>query len=266
MLFRPLRSCIPSAESGAFKAMNNKWYKFFKSILIGPWLRLYNRPEIEGLENIPTSGPAILASNHQAVMDSFYLALLCPRQLTFPAKQEYFTGTGISGAIQRFFFTSVGQIPLDRSSGDAGEALLAAGKSVLGKGDFFGIYPEGTRSPDGRIYKGRTGMARLALATGEKVIPIAMIGARNANPIGTVVPRPAKVRIRVGEPIDPVEFVRSKGFEPTQREAARVLTDHVMAQLVDLTGQDYVDMYASDVKKALEAGQGLPQATGRPHV
>ncbi|WP_034648483.1 lysophospholipid acyltransferase family protein [Corynebacterium vitaeruminis] len=240
--------------------MNNKWYWFFKSILIGPALRVYNRPEIEGLENIPTQGPAILASNHQAVMDSFYLPLLCPRQITFPAKQEYFTGTGLTGAIQRFFVTSVGQIPLDRTSGDAGQVLMNAGTGVLDKGDLFGIYPEGTRSPDGRIYRGRTGMARLALKTGVPVVPVAMIGSRDANPIGTVVPRPAKVRIRIGEAIDPLAFVKEKGLDPEGREVPRALTDYVMHELARLTGQDYVDLYASDVKKALEAGEGLPEA------
>lgn len=240
--------------------MNNKWYWFFKSILIGPVLRVYNRPEIEGLENIPAAGPAILASNHQSVMDSFYLPLLCPRQITFPAKKEYFTGTGLSGAVQRFFFTSVGQVPLDRSAGNAGEALMKAGTEVLDRGDLFGIYPEGTRSPDGRIYKGRTGMARLALATGAPVVPVAMIGSRDANPIGTIVPRPAKVRIKIGQAIDPVAFVKDKGLDPAGREAPRVLTVYVMGELTKLTGQDYVDIYASEVKKALEAGEGLPEA------
>lgn len=239
--------------------MNNKWYWTFKYILFGPFLRVYNRPEIEGLERIPSEGPAILASNHQAVMDSFYLPLLCPRQLTFPAKKEYFTTPGLVGSIQKWFFTSVGQVPLDRESGNAGDALQAAAEKVLDAGDLFGIYPEGTRSPDGRIYKGKTGMARVALSTGKPVIPVAMIGSRDANPIGTWVPRPRKVRIRIGDPIDPLAFAAERSLDPESHEAARALTDYVMRELADLVGVNYVDVYAADVKKSLEQGLGYPE-------
>lgn len=238
--------------------MNNKWYWFFKSILLGPALRVYNRPEIEGQEHIPAEGPALLVSNHQAVMDSFYLPLLCPRQITFPAKQEYFTTPGLVGSIQKWFFSSVGQIPLDRSSGDAAASLMKAARTVLDRGDLFGIYPEGTRSPDGRIYKGRTGMARIALETGVPIIPVAMIGTRNANPIGSWVPRPAKVKVVIGEPIDAAAVVAEAGLDPSTHEAARALTDHVMRVLCQLTGNDYVDMYATEVKKSLEQGHGYP--------
>lgn len=238
--------------------MQNKWYWVFKNVLFGPLLRLYNRPTIEGLERIPATGPVILASNHQAVMDSFYLPLLCPRQIQFPAKQEYFTGKSLVGKMQKWFFTSVGQIPIDRSSGDAAQAALNAGRAVLEKGNVLGFYPEGTRSPDGRIYRGKTGMARIAMDTGVKVIPVAMIGTRDANPIGTWIPRPAKVHIKIGAPIDPREFVRARGTEPEDYETLRAFTDHIMAQLSDLTGQPYVDMYCKDVKASLEAGLGYP--------
>lgn len=237
----------------------NRWYVFYKSVLIGPYLHLNNRPEIEGVKKIPAEGPVILASNHQAVMDSFFLPLLCPRQITFLAKHEYFTGTGIKGAIKRFFFTSVNQIPVNRTDKGASEALLEAATKVYERGDVLGIYPEGTRSPDGRIYKGKIGMARAALETDQMVIPVAMIDSNKANPIGTVIPRPVKVRIKIGDPINAREFVANKGLDYSSYEAARALTDHVMHTLSDLTGQPYVDMYAADVKKSLEAGLGYPE-------
>ncbi|MFV8395121.1 1-acyl-sn-glycerol-3-phosphate acyltransferase [Corynebacterium hindlerae] len=238
--------------------MQNKWYWTFKNILFGPLLRVYNRPSITGLDNIPASGGVILASNHQAVMDSFYLPLLCPRQIQFPAKQEYFIGEGFVGKLQKWFFTSVGQIPIDRSSGDTAQAAMEAGKKVVENGDVFGIYPEGTRSPDGRIYRGKTGVARIAFATGAPVVPVAMIGSRNANPIGSWVPRPAKVRINVGAPIDPLKFARDRGIDPESYETLRAFTDHVMHTLADLAGKPYVDVYAAEVKKSLEAGLGYP--------
>lgn len=239
--------------------MDNKWYTLFKNVLFGPFLRVYNRPTIEGRERIPATGPAILASNHQSVMDSFYLPLLCPRQLTFPAKQEYFTTPGLVGRLQKWFFTSVGQVPIDRNSATAGEALFDAVREVVERGDLFGIYPEGTRSPDGRIYKGKTGMARAALALGVPIIPVAMIGTRDANPIGSWIIRPAKVRVLIGEPIDPIAVLTSQGVDPDDRLAPRVLTDYVMRVLAELTGQPYVDVYAADVKKSLEDGHGYPE-------
>lgn len=241
--------------------ISNKWYQLYKYVLIGPFLRVYNRPWIEGGEKIPATGSAILASNHQAVMDSFYLPLLCPRQLVFPAKKEYFTAPGIKGRFKRFFFESVNQFPVDRSDKNAGDTMMAKAKELFKAGEILGIYPEGTRSPDGRIYKGKTGMARIALETGENVIPVAMIDTRKANPIGSAFPRPVRVGVRIGDPIDPVEFVKSKGLDPQSREAARVLTDHVMHILADLAEQQYVDVYAADVKKALEAGLGYPEGS-----
>lgn len=240
-------------------ADDNKWYKFYKNVLIGPFLHVYNRPWIEGVEKIPATGPAILASNHQAVMDSFFLPLLCPRQITFPAKAEYFTAPGIKGRLKRFFFEGLNEIPVNRTDKGAGEALLEAATKVYKEGNVLGIYPEGTRSPDGRIYKGKTGMARVALETNQDVIPVAMIDSRKANPIGTVIPRPFKTGIRIGDPINAVDFVKSQGLDPASYEARRVLTDHVMHILSDLTGQPYVDMYAADVKKSLEAGLGYPE-------
>lgn len=238
--------------------MHNKWYAVYKYVLIGPFLRVWNRPEIEGLENIPAEGPVIMASSHQSVMDSFYFPLMCPRQMIFPAKKEYFTAPGIVGKLQKGFFHSLNQIAIDRQAENAGASLMAAGKEVLGAGGMFGIYPEGTRSPDGRVYRGRTGAARVALATGEKILPVGMIGSRNANPIGTWVPRPRKVRMKVGELIDPIEWIRSQGMSPDDSDAPRVLTDHLMHILADLVGAPYVDVYASEVKKSLAEGKGYP--------
>lgn len=241
--------------------MQNKWYSFFKAT-IGPLLLLYNRPGIEGAENIPDEGAVIMASNHQAVMDSFYLPLMMKRQLQFPAKSEYFTSPGVVGRIQKWFLTVAGQIPVDRGADNAGDATLDAAREVLGRGDIFGIYPEGTRSPDGRIYKGRTGMARIAMATGVDVVPVAMINTRAANPIGTWVPRPAKVSMRIGEAIDPHEWARENGYDPNDsRSVARPFTDHIMRVLAELTGQPYLDVYASEVKKSLADGDGYPEGT-----
>lgn len=241
--------------------MEKKWYWLYKNVLIGPFLRVWNRPTIEGIEHIPAEGSAIIASTHQAVMDSFFFPALSPRNITFPAKSEYFTAPGLIGRLQKWFFTSIGQIPVERGAANAGDATLAAARTVLDRGDVLGIYPEGTRSPDGRIYKGRTGMARIALATDAPIVPLAMIGSRDANPIGTWIPRPRKVRMKVGEPIDGRAYVESLGIDPDSREAARPLTDHVMAILTELSGQPYVDMYASEVKESLAAGRGWPRGT-----
>lgn len=239
--------------------MKNKWYSFFKSVLLGPLLRVWNRPELMNGKNIPDEGAAIMVSNHQAVFDSFFFPLVCPRQLRFPAKSEYFTRPGLVGGFQKWFFTAVGQVPIDRNSKDAGDAITRVAAEILDEGELFGIYPEGTRSPDGRIYKGRTGVARIAIATGAPLIPVGMIGSRDANPIGSVFLRPKKVKIVIGEPLDPMKWLEDNGFgEGTERRAARALTDHLMHQLAHITGYGYVDVYAAEVKKSLEAGEGFP--------
>ncbi|WP_293819147.1 1-acyl-sn-glycerol-3-phosphate acyltransferase [uncultured Corynebacterium sp.] len=235
--------------------MQNKAYWFFKYILIGPWLRVYNRPFTKGLEKLPKEGAGILASNHLAVMDSFYLPLVSKRQLTFLAKKEYFTTPGLVGGIQKFFFSSVGQVPIDREDKESQNAALGTALKVLERGDLLGMYPEGTRSPDGRLYRGKTGLARIALESGQKVYPVAMINTNKANPIGTWIPRPARCGVYVGDPIDPNDF-RDAGDDYAQ---ARSLTDAIMEALHELSGQEYVkDFYAADVKKSLEAGMGYP--------
>lgn len=220
------------------------WFWLFKYVLMGPILRLIGRPKVTGLENLPAQGPAILASNHLAVVDSFYLPLMIPRRMYFLAKSEYFTGTGLKGAFQRWFFSSTGQIPIDRTGADAAAGALEAARRQLDKGDLMGMYPEGTRSPDGRLYKGKTGLARLALETGVPVIPVAMVGTEDLNPPGTVIPRFAHVEVRIGEPLD---FSRFEGMGGS-RFIERAVTDEIMYDLMQLSGQQYVDLYAADLK------------------
>lgn len=222
------------------------WYWLVKYVFLGPLLWLLGRPSVKGLEHIPHEGGAILASNHQAVLDSFYLPMVVTRRITFLAKSEYFTGTGLKGAFQRWFFTMVGQVPIDRTGADAAQDALTAGLRVVDQGKLLGIYPEGTRSPDGRLFKGKTGLARLALESGVKVIPVAMIGTDKVNPIGSRMWRPAKVTIRIGEPID---FSRFEGMGGN-RFVERAITDEVMYKLMKLSGQEYVDIYAATLKNA----------------
>ncbi|MXP21098.1 1-acyl-sn-glycerol-3-phosphate acyltransferase [Gordonia sp. HNM0687] len=220
------------------------WYYTFKYVLLGPILRVLGRPKIEGLENIPERGPAILASNHLAVMDSFYLPLMVRRRIYFLAKSEYFTGTGAKGAFQRWFFSAVGQIPIDRSGAEAAAGALTAARRQLEAGKLMGMYPEGTRSPDGRLYKGKTGLARVALDTGVPVIPVAMINTEKLNPPGTVIPRPARIVVKIGKPLD---FARYEGMQGN-RFIERAITDEIMYELMQLSGQQYVDIYAASLK------------------
>ena len=220
------------------------WYWLFKYIFMGPVLSLLGRPKIEGLEHVPSSGPAILASNHLAVADSFYLPLVVRRRITFLAKAEYFTGTGLKGWFTRWFYTVAGQVPIDRTDSDAAQAALHTAERLLNQGKLLGMYPEGTRSPDGRLYKGKTGLARLALQTGVPVIPVAMIGTNVVNPPGSKMWRFGRVTVRFGEPMD---FSRFEGLEGN-RFIERAVTDEVIYELMGLSGQEYVDIYAASVK------------------
>ncbi|WP_019877679.1 lysophospholipid acyltransferase family protein [Sporichthya polymorpha] len=221
-------------------------YWFLKHLALGPLLRVLYRPEVEGLENLPVEGPAILASNHLSFSDSFFLPLVVPRRITFVAKEEYFTGKGLKGRLSAGFFRGVGQIPMNRSGGSASDAALNAGLEVLRRGELFGIYPEGTRSPDGRLYRGRTGVARLALAAGVPVLPVAMVDTEKIQPPGKVVPKIARVGVRIGAPLD---FSRYAGLED-DRFVLRSVTDELMYELMQLSGQEYVDIYASAAKAA----------------
>ncbi|MFE5758667.1 lysophospholipid acyltransferase family protein [Streptomyces massasporeus] len=220
-------------------------FVFIKAVL-GPAMRLMFRPQVEGAEHIPGDGPVILAGNHLTFIDSMILPLVCDRQVVFIGKDEYVTGKGLKGKLMAWFFTGVGMIPVDRDGGRGGVAALMTGRRVLEEGRMFGIYPEGTRSPDGRLYRGRTGIARLTLMTGAPVVPFAMIGTDKLQPGGAGLPRPGKVTVRFGEAM---EFSRYEGMD-RDRYVLRAVTDSVMAEVMRLSGQEYVDMYASKAKEA----------------
>jgi len=235
-------------------------YWWSKYVLLGPLMRVLARPTVEGLDRIPEHGGAILASNHLAVADSFLLPLLVRRRITFLAKREYFTQPGLLGWLKKMFFMGVGQVPVDRSSGSAAQAALDTAVRLLRENKLLGIYPEGTRSPDGRLYKGKTGVARMALEANVPVIPVAMIGTDELNPIGSRMWRPHHVHIRIGEPLD---FSRYAGMAG-DRFIERSMTDEIMYTLMELTGQTYVDMYAASVKE--RAAQAEAHDTMRlPH-
>ncbi|SON62043.1 1-acyl-sn-glycerol-3-phosphate acyltransferase [Mycobacterium simulans] len=226
------------------------WYYLFKYIFMGPLFTLLGRPKTEGMENIPKSGPVILASNHLAVADSFYLPLVVRRRIWFLAKAEYFTGTGLKGWINRWFYSVSGQVPIDRNNPDAANAALETAEALLRQGKLLGMYPEGTRSPDGRLYKGKTGLARLALHSGVPVIPVAMIGTNVVNPPGTKWLRFGRVTVRFGKPMD---FTRFEGLAGNHF-IERAVIDEVMYELMGLSGQEYVDIYAASVKNGSNAG------------
>ncbi|MFH5207446.1 lysophospholipid acyltransferase family protein [Antrihabitans sp. NCIMB 15449] len=222
------------------------WYWLFKYVFIGPLLRIVGRPTIEGAEHIPKTGPVILAGNHLTVADSFFLVLLVRRRITFVAKDEYFTAPGIKGRMQRWFFSSAGQVPIDRSGADAAQSALNTAVSILQRGGVWAIYPEGTRSPDGRLYKGKTGVIRVALETGAHVLPVVTSGSEKVNPVGSRMWRFGKVHIKVCEPLD---FARYRPLRERQC-IVRAATDELMSVLYTSSGQEYVDRYAADVKAA----------------
>ena len=229
-------------------------YRMLK-VFLGPVLKVLYRPWIKGAEKIPGTGPAILASNHLAVIDSFFLPLMIEREVVFVGKADYFTGKGFKGAFVKWFMTRVGTIPIDRSGGKKSQAALQKGLARLQSGELFGIYPEGTRSPDGRLYRGKTGVARLALRSGAPVIPVAMIGTNIAQPIGTKIPRLHRIGVVIGDPLD---FSRYQGMED-DRYVLRAITDEIMYSLMSLSGQEYVDLYAADVKKTLASKEGADE-------
>ena len=232
------------------------FYWLLKGIFLGPILRAVFRPWLSGEENVPVEGGAILASNHLSFSDSIFLPLMLRRRVTFLAKADYFTGRGIKGRLTAAFIKGVGQLPLDRSGGGASNAALATGLRVLGGGDLLGIYPEGTRSPDGRLYRGKTGVARMALEARVPVLPVAMIGTDKVQPIGRIMPHLGRVGIVIGAPLD---FSRYEGMED-DRFVLRSITDEIMYELMQLSGQEYVDVYASTMKERLTAARrGRPE-------
>jgi 1-acyl-sn-glycerol-3-phosphate acyltransferase len=234
------------------------FYWLLKRIILGPVLHAVFRPWVRGEEHVPETGGAILASNHLSFSDSIFLPLVLRRRVTFLAKADYFTGRGLKGRLTAGFFKGVGQLPIDRSGGRASEAALETGLKVLRRGDVLGLYPEGTRSPDGRLYRGKTGVARMALEAGVPVIPVAMIGTREVQPIGKKLPRIRRIGIRFGPPLD---FSRYEGLAG-DRFVERSMTDEIMYELMQLSGQEYVDLYAAKVKAQIAADGrvGLPDA------
>ncbi|MFC1416790.1 lysophospholipid acyltransferase family protein [Streptacidiphilus cavernicola] len=220
-------------------------------MIVAPLLKIFFRPWVEGMDHIPAQGPAILASNHLSFSDSFFLPALMRRRVTFIAKAEYFTGKGVKGKLTAAFFKGVGQLPVDRSGvRGAGEAAIRSGIAVIERGELFGVYPEGTRSPDGKLYRGKVGgVARIALATGAPVIPVAMIDTEKLQPPGQVRPNfGVRPGIRIGAPLD---FSRYHGME-NDRFILRSVTDEVMYEIMRLSGQEYVDIYATAAKKQLQ--------------
>lgn len=227
------------------------FYWLMKRVLVGPLLRLVYRPWVRGVGNVPAEGGAILASNHLAVIDSFFLPIVLDREIVFIGKQEYFTGRGLKGRLTAGFMRGVGTIPVDRGGGKAGEAALRTGLRRLAEGGLFGIYPEGTRSPDGRLYRGKTGVARLALESGSPVVPIAMVGTDVAQPMGRRIPKIMRIGIVIGEPLD---FSRYRGME-NDRFILRSVTDEIMYAIMSLSGQEYVDVYAATQKARIATGR-----------
>jgi 1-acyl-sn-glycerol-3-phosphate acyltransferase len=228
-------------------------------MVAGPFLHLLWRPQIEGAENVPESGGAILASNHLSIVDSVFLPLLLERPLTFAAKSDYFTSTRPSQRLAGAYLRATKQLSVDREGARAGQDMLNAALNLLRGGDLFGIYPEGTRSPDGRLYRGRTGVGWLALHSGLPVIPVAMVGTERVLPPGRTMPRFHQVGVRIGKPLT-FESLRDGG--PSAR-ARRAVTDQVIQAIQELSGQEYVPIYASVRKAQLSGESDAPVAPGR---
>ncbi|QKJ19677.1 lysophospholipid acyltransferase family protein [Microbacterium hominis] len=227
------------------------FYWLMKYVVIGPLVKGIFRPWIVGRRNVPSAGGAILASNHLSFVDSIILPLMIDRPVSFLAKSDYFTGKGLKGWATRVFFKGTGQLPIDRSGGKASEASLNTGLQVLGGGNLLGIYPEGTRSPDGKLYRGRTGIARMALEAGVPVVPVIMVDTDTMMPIGQRIPRVVRVGVVIGEPLD---FSRFAGME-SDRYILRSITDEIMVALQRLGEQEYEDVYASTVKDRLKTAR-----------
>lgn len=220
------------------------FYWVVKAIL-GPVLAVLWQPRAEGVENVPRQGPAILVGNHLSFSDHFFGPLPLPRKITFLAKSDYFTGKGVKGLFTRLFFTGVGQLPIDRSGGKASEAALRTALRVLNQNKLLGIYPEGTRSPDGKLYRGKTGVARMILESQAPVIPMAMINVDKIMPPGRTIPKlGVRPKVVFGKPLD---FSRYYGMEKDPK-ILRAVTDELMYALMELSGQEYVDRYAQSVK------------------
>ena len=220
------------------------FYWLMKHWVIGPLMMTVFRPWVTGLENMPKTGPVIVVCNHLSFVDSVFLPLVIERQMAFLAKSDYFTGRGLKGFFIRFFMTSAGQLPIDRSGGKASEASLNSGLAVLAEGKVLAVYPEGTRSPDGRMFRGRTGVARMVVEANVPVIPVAVVDTDKVMPLGSKFPSVHKVGVIVGTPLD---FSRFQGME-SDRFVLRSITDEIIYEMNKLSGQEYVDVYASTLR------------------
>ena len=227
-------------------------------VVAGPFLHVLWRPEVTGLENIPETGGALLASNHLSILDSIFLPLMVTRPVTFAAKSEYFTGTRLVDRVTAMYMRATNQLSVDRAGARAAQAMLEAALERVNGGALFGIYPEGTRSPDGRLYRGRTGIGWLALHSGVPVIPVAMIGTDRVLPPGRTVPKLRRIQVKIGSPLT-FDALRAEGTGGRQR---RAVTDTVMEAIGKLSGQEYVPMYAS-ARKAEIAQEKAAQQGGR---
>jgi len=227
-------------------------YWVLRYAIVGPLVALLFRPRISGRRHVPRHGPVIIAANHLSFLDSVFLPVSLRRRITFPAKVEYFQMRGAVGVAARLFFRGTGQIPIDRSSGRAAKVALDLGAEILRGGGVFGIYPEGTRSPDGRLHRGKTGVARLALSSGAPVVPVALMNLDEIQPRGRALPRLRRVHIVYGEPLD---FSRYADL-PRDRHVIRAVTDEIMYEIMKLSGREYVDVYAQRAK----SGSALSEA------
>jgi 1-acyl-sn-glycerol-3-phosphate acyltransferase len=233
------------------------FYWFLKFVALGPAVHAIFRPRTEGTDNVPATGAAILASNHLSAADWIFMPLSLKRRVTFLAKAEYFTGRGVKGFLQRAFFTGAGQVPIDRSSASAAENAIQTGNRILREGKLLGIYPEGTRSPDGRLFRGKIGVARMALETSVPVVPVAMIYTKRRLPFGKSMVR---VKVAFGKPLD---FSRYEGLAG-DRFVERSITDEIMYEIMMLSGQEYVDVYGATVKKSMDAtGASAPDVVAK---
>jgi len=219
---------------------------------VAPLSKLLWRPTVTGRENVPPTGGVLFASNHLSFIDSFAIPIVAPRTVVFLAKSDYFTGTGISGRVRRGFFEGIGAVPVDRHSSRAAQESLDAALEVLQEGRGFGIYPEGTRSRDGRLYKGRTGVAWLALTAGVPIVPVGLVGTDRVMPIGSSFPRVAKVRVTFGRPISPEPYAAMPAGK-----ARRLLTDEVMDAIAALSGQERADTFNELPPESTGAAVGI---------
>jgi 1-acyl-sn-glycerol-3-phosphate acyltransferase len=207
--------------------------------VLGPLARAVYRPEVHGVENVPATGPVLLAANHRAALDTGVITFATPRQVKFLGKAEYFVGKGLKGKLLAGFLGGLGYVPVERGNAQAGLAALEAARKVLDAGGVFAIYPEGTRSLDGRLHRGHTGVATLALDTGAVVVPAALVGTERVQPVGKRFPRIRRVTVRYGAPLD---FSRYDGLAGSN-VIRRAVTDQVMDAIAGLSEQEYVDRY-----------------------